>query len=102
MMQKIKITCSSLTTLAEEVSSLGDELNTKCLEFEELLDSLNLNKIWCGYGEVAYNTLSKDKYLSALKKVNEAVFDYSTFLQKASQAKSSLESDMSSQEITIY
>ena len=66
MMQKIKITCSSLTSLAEEISSLGDELNTKCLEFEELLDSLNLNKIWCGYGEVAYNTLSKDKYLSCL------------------------------------
>ena len=44
-MQKIKITCSSLTSLAEEISSLGDELNTKCLEFEELLDSLNLNKI---------------------------------------------------------
>ena len=39
MMQKIKITCSSLTSLAEEISSLGDELNTKCLEFEELLDS---------------------------------------------------------------
>ncbi len=102
MMQKIKVTCSSLTSLAEELSSLGDELNTKCLEFEDLLDSLNLNKIWCGYGEVAYNVLSKDKYLSALKKVNEAVFDYSSFLQKVSQAKSSLESDMSSQEITIY
>ena len=67
-----------------------------------MLDSLNLNKIWCGYGEVAYNELSKGKYLSALKKVNEAVFDYSSFLQKVSQAKSSLESDMSSQEITIY
>ena len=42
MMQKIKVTCSSLTSLAEELSSLGDELNTKCLEFEDLLDSLNL------------------------------------------------------------
>lgn len=101
-MQKIKMTCSSLTSLADEVSSLGDELNTKCLELEDLLDSLNLNKTWCGYGEVAYNTLSKDKYLRALKKVNEAVFDYATFLKKASQAQSSLETDMSSQEITIY
>ena len=101
-MQKIKITCSSLTSLAEEVSSLVDELNTKYLELEELFDSLNLNKIWCGYGEVAYDTLSKDKYLMALKKVNEAVFDYAKFLKNTAQAKANLETDMSSQKITIY
>lgn len=101
-MQKIKMTFESVYNLAEVMNELGNDLNRKCLELDEILDSISESRTWIGNDEEMYYQVLKEKYMTSLRSVNDAIDQYSVFLNKSTKAKESLENDMSSRQISIY
>lgn len=101
-MRKIKMTFDSLMAVSEVLNELSNDLNMRYLEIDSILESIDTTHTWVGEDEISYYRLLKEKYMTALKQVNNTIDEYSTFLEKSCRAKESLEIDMASKQISIY
>ncbi len=101
-MRKVKMTFSNLYSLSEKVGQLSMDLHKCSLELDSILDSIEETHSWVGNDQSSYYQLMKEKYMTALKQVNDTLDDYSTFLEKSSQANDNLENDLASKNIMIY
>lgn len=101
-MKKIKMTFENVYAISEVINELSNDLNMRSLELDSILESIEATHTWIGNDETSYYRLIKEKYMTALKSVNNALDEYSVFLEKSCKAKESLENDMASKEIAIY
>lgn len=101
-MRKIKMTFDSLYSLSGKLNELSNDLHMRYLEIDSLLESIETSHSWIGDDEASYYQLLKEKYMTALKQVNDTLDDYSVFLEKSCQAKEGLENDMASKDISVY
>lgn len=100
-MRKIKMTFKNVYAISETINELSNDLNMRRLELDSILKSIESTHTWIGNDEVSYYKLIQEKYMTALKSMNNALDEYSVFLEKSCKAKESLENDMTSKEITI-
>lgn len=101
-MRKIKMTFDKLNALSEEINELSNDFHMRYIEIDSILESIESSHTWIGKDELSYYRLLKEKYMVALKEINNVLDEYSTFLGNAGRAKEGLENDMALKNISIY